>query len=397
MNNKSYPTRKKRNKTSSLNAINNPKVSKVPKTAKSSSKSGSMKNSSSDIKLNEKEPANDNSITPKALSTFNCMPIHSTQSSNKYKRDKYQRTDKKTLSTSSITDRRTKHGRNVHFLQNCLNAIAPSQSFIQRNTNFPELVTPRTTPTDNTNSSIHDIFNDSTLTPIETSDDSIVQNDDSSKVSNLFNLDEVEPTATSTLTPPPNDGEPKEHLYNPDESMYQQQQFNNKYPKDTVLLTGQVIGLKLKQILDKHNIAQGAYDEIKDWFMQNHQQDHPVSIPSLKYLKSEMTSMYHLESLFPTQHSVRMPSGTVSTINPQAALMSLLNDSDLMREDNLLFKGNNPLNPVAIDNPQYYDDIDTGSWYKRTEEHVQNMNIPRAVPLPIICFLMVQLLIKEVP
>ena len=389
MNNKPYPTRKKRNITSSLNDNNNPKVAKLTNTTKSSSNSSSFNNSSSGTKLNTEEPANDNNITPKALSTFNCMPIHSSRSSKKYKQDKSPTTNRKSLSTSSITDRRTKHGRNIHFLQNCLNAIAPSQSSIQRNTTIPVLLTSITTPTDNTNSSIHDIFNDSSSIPIQTSDVSIVQNDDSSNVSNLIDLDELASTTTSTPIPPPIDHEHQEHPYIPDESMYQQQQFNNKYPKDTVLLTGQVIGLKLKHILDKHNIAQGVYDEIKDWFMQNHQQQHPVSIPSLKSLKSEMTSMYRVESLFPTQHSVRMPSGTVSnlvTINPQAALMSLLNDSELMKEDNLLFKGNNPLNPVSIDNPEYYDDIDTGSWYKRAEEHVQNMNIPQAIPLPIICF-----------
>ena len=390
MNNKSYPTRNKRNKTSSLSDTNNPKVSKILKTTHSSITTGAIKNSSNDPKLNEKHLAIDKKVTPRALSTFNCMPIHSSRLSNKYKRDNSKLTNKTSTSTSTTTDRRTKHGRNVHFLHNCLNAIAPSQSPIQRNTStIPALVTPRTAPTDNTNSSIHDIFNNTTSAPIGTSDDSITQNDDSNSVTNLFDLDELAPTTASTTTPLSTDPTTQQHQYNPDESMYQQQQFNNKYPKDTVLLTGQVIGLKLKQILDKHNIAQGAYDEVKDWFMQNHQQDHPVSIPSLKSLKTDMTSMYRLESLFPTQHSVRMPSGTVSnlvTINPQAALMSLLNDSDLMREDNLLFKGQNPLNPVSVDNPEYYDDIDTGSWYKCAEEHVQKMNIPKAIPLPIICF-----------
>jgi hypothetical protein len=190
MNNKSYPTRNKRNKTSSLSDTNNPKVSKILKTTHSSIKTGPIKNSSNDPKLNEKQLDIDKKVTPRALSTFNCMPIHSSRLSNKYKRDNSKLTNKTSTSTSPTTDRRTKHGRNVHFLQNCLNAIAPSQSPIQRNAStIPALVTPRTAPTDNTNSSIHDIFNNTTSSPIGTSDDSITQNDDSNSVTNLFDLD----------------------------------------------------------------------------------------------------------------------------------------------------------------------------------------------------------------
>ena len=157
MNNKPYPTRKKRNITSSLNDNNNPKVAKLTNTTKSSSNSSSFNNSSSGTKLNKEEPANDNNITPKALSTFNCMPIHSSRSSKKYKQDNSPRTNRKSLSTSSITDRRTKHGRNIHFLQNCLNAIAPSQSSIQRNTTIPVRLHQQITPThpSMTSSTIH--------------------------------------------------------------------------------------------------------------------------------------------------------------------------------------------------------------------------------------------------
>ena len=144
--------------------------------------------------------------------------------------------------------------------------------------------------------------------------------------------------------------------------------------------------LELAQILSGVNTPLHVYDQIVKWARLLKEDDLDLSI-SYHNLVRQTAKKYGLSSIFPEPITTILPSQNavkVTKFKFVEQMYSLLSDEELMQPQNLIF-GDDPFARVGDHGRNHsFGDIETSSWYKRTQQSVcRNRN---EVLMPIILF-----------
>ena len=127
--------------------------------------------------------------------------------------------------------------------------------------------------------------------------------------------------------------------------------------EDLVYSPREISWLKLASILEPMKVPKYLYKQIKVWFEETKMQnDRPFGYPELI---RQMARKHGLECTRPRHEYLDLDSGNVvkvTTFDFLAQVYSLLSDSTLMREDNLVF-GHDPFK--KFERKDYLGDVQT--------------------------------------
>jgi len=149
--------------------------------------------------------------------------------------------------------------------------------------------------------------------------------------------------------------------------------------------------LDLLTMLDRKGVPLGLYDEIVSWVgrcSSQHQYKFDESPIKREKLLDELFTRFDMHGLKPKEKTILLP-GTRATVklvlhDVHQAVYSLLNDSNLMQDDNLLFEGETPYSPPPQDKT-VIGDINTGDRFRACYQAM--CTVPyRDVLCPLIAF-----------
>jgi hypothetical protein len=156
--------------------------------------------------------------------------------------------------------------------------------------------------------------------------------------------------------------------------------------------------LDLLQLLNKMNIQLYAFDAIYAWARKSsgqHGHNFAESTISRKRFIQDLAKLNGTSLLQATTTQITLPYTQVrtnlTTISFRECLYSLLTDNKLMRQENLIFRGQTPFTrPTATNAPadptHLYDDIDSGTVYRDAWEKLCPPGSNK-VYLPLIFFI----------
>ena len=125
-------------------------------------------------------------------------------------------------------------------------------------------------------------------------------------------------------------------------------------------------GVELLSILLKANAPLRLYNTVVKW-AKNHTEDGIKGVKSRSTLLGNMVDRYNLNHLKAIEKECYLPylqqTITVTCHDFTACLMSLLQNEDLMKKENLLFDLDNPGLPPTLDPTGVKGDVNTGSAY----------------------------------
>lgn len=134
--------------------------------------------------------------------------------------------------------------------------------------------------------------------------------------------------------------------------------------------------IQLLQILDKCGARLGLFDDIMKWAADSVKHYvKPFPLPPIKRssLIHKLSQKYGLDHSSPIANTISLPGSNkdcqIITSSFRHSVFSILNNPVLMQEKNLIFKGPSPTTPPTR-NPDFIDDIDTGSRYIDSWNHL---------------------------
>ena len=148
--------------------------------------------------------------------------------------------------------------------------------------------------------------------------------------------------------------------------------------------------IELYDKLSKANCPKYLFEDIQRWAI-SHARDLQDCIPSkrntfINVIGKKVYGEDAFEKLKPTTKNLLLSRGSiipVTTFSVKGAIVSLLTNSILMKDRNLLLNVDNPLHRKGVG--EVLDDIDTGWWYSETTETL--CKGPSDILLPLIFFI----------